>query len=55
MRSAATIEELAVALDMAPERLRATVDRCNGFARTGVDEDFGRAGPSTTTTTATRA
>lgn len=42
VRSAGTIEELAVALDMEPDRLRTTVDRFNGFARSGVDEDFGR-------------
>jgi 3-oxosteroid 1-dehydrogenase len=37
-----SVEELAVALDMDPARLRATVDRFNRFAGTGVDEDFGR-------------
>ena len=33
---------LAVQLGMDPGRLRATVDRFNGFARTGIDHDFGR-------------
>jgi 3-oxosteroid 1-dehydrogenase len=42
VRSAPTIEELAGVLGMEPARLRATVDRFNGFARRGVDEDFGR-------------
>jgi 3-oxosteroid 1-dehydrogenase len=42
VRKAATIEELAGLLDMDPKRLRATVDRFNGFARAGVDEDFDR-------------
>ncbi|BEL03327.1 FAD-binding protein [Actinoplanes sichuanensis] len=42
VRSAATIEELAGVLDIEPGRLRATVERFNGFARRGVDEDFGR-------------
>jgi 3-oxosteroid 1-dehydrogenase len=37
-----TIAELAVALGMEPARLRATVDRFNRFAASGVDEDFGR-------------
>jgi len=37
-----SIEELAEKLDMKPEVLRATVDRFNGFARSGVDGDFGR-------------
>jgi 3-oxosteroid 1-dehydrogenase len=39
---APTIEELATTLGMEPATLRATVDRFNGFARKGVDEDFGR-------------
>ncbi|MDP4504941.1 FAD-dependent oxidoreductase [Nonomuraea turcica] len=42
VRSAGTIEELAGVLGMEPARLRGTVDRFNGFARRGVDEDFGR-------------
>lgn len=42
VRSAATIEQLAPVLGMEPARLRATVDRFNGFASRGVDEDFGR-------------
>ncbi|SDZ16190.1 3-oxosteroid 1-dehydrogenase [Micromonospora pattaloongensis] len=42
VRSADTIEELAAVLGMEPSRLRATVDRFNGFARAGVDSDFGR-------------
>ena len=42
VRSAATIEELATGLGMQPTRLRATVERFNDFARTGVDADFGR-------------
>ncbi|MCV2396509.1 FAD-binding protein [Actinotalea sp. M2MS4P-6] len=42
IRKAGTLAELARAIDVEPTRLQATVDRFNGFARTGVDGDFGR-------------
>lgn len=41
-RRADTIEELATKCEIDPATLRATVDRFNRFARTGIDEDFGR-------------
>ena len=37
-----TIEALAGKCGLDPVALRQTVDRFNGFARTGVDEEFGR-------------
>ena len=37
-----SIEELAVKCGVDPSTLRGTVDRFNGLARAGVDEDFGR-------------
>lgn len=39
---AGTVAELATAIGVPPARLRDTVDRFNGFARTGKDADFGR-------------
>jgi len=37
-----TIEELAQKCGIHPEKLKATIDRFNGFVEKGVDEDFGR-------------
>ena len=42
MVEAGTVEELAGRLGVASARLQATVQRFNGFARAGVDGDFGR-------------
>jgi 3-oxosteroid 1-dehydrogenase len=42
IRKADTIEALAAEIDVPAERLVATVERFNGFARSGTDEDFHR-------------
>lgn len=42
IRKASSIEGLAAEIEVPPEELRATVDRFNGFARSGIDEDFHR-------------
>lgn len=42
LKKADTIEGLATEIGVPAETLRATVDRFNGFARTGVDEDHHR-------------
>ncbi|MFL6158537.1 MAG: FAD-dependent oxidoreductase, partial [Marmoricola sp.] len=42
IKKAATVEGLAEEIGVPPKALRQTVDRFNGFARSGVDEDFHR-------------
>ncbi|GGN59659.1 3-oxosteroid 1-dehydrogenase [Actinoplanes lobatus] len=42
LAKAPTLDELAGRIGVGPDRLRATVERFNGFARCGVDGDFGR-------------
>ncbi|NBE80158.1 FAD-binding protein [Micromonospora rubida] len=42
MAKGSTLAELAGRIGIQPARLQATVDRFNGFARSGVDGDFGR-------------
>lgn len=37
-----TVEEVAALVDLDPAKVKATVERYNGFCSTGVDEDFGR-------------
>ncbi len=44
MAESTTLEGLARELSIDAAALRATVDRFNGFATAGVDEDFGRGG-----------
>lgn len=42
VRSAPTLEALAEKIGLDPQKLRATVERFNGWAREGVDRDFHR-------------
>ncbi|MBV1917429.1 MAG: FAD-dependent oxidoreductase [Sphingomonadaceae bacterium] len=42
LKEAGTIEGLAEVIKIKPEKLRATVDRWNGFVDKGLDEDFQR-------------
>jgi 3-oxosteroid 1-dehydrogenase len=42
VRKAATVEALAAEIDVPADALQSTLDRFNGFARSGVDEDFHR-------------
>jgi len=42
LRTGKSIEELAMAIKVDPAALKASVDKFNGFARKGVDEEFGR-------------
>ncbi|MEZ0580756.1 3-oxosteroid 1-dehydrogenase [Nocardioides sp. MH1] len=42
IKKGATIEELAAEIDVPADALRATLERFNGFAVSGVDEDFHR-------------
>ena len=42
IKKADTLEALAAEIEVPPDALRATVDRFNGFATSGIDEDFHR-------------
>jgi 3-oxosteroid 1-dehydrogenase len=44
MKKADTVAELAGQCGLPADKLQATLDRFNRFARAGVDEDFGRGG-----------